>query len=259
VALCGMAQAAFVTIGDAGNAADTTGYGGVDYSYKISSTEVTIAEMTASGAGSGNEDYWNDGTRTVGTAAPASYVSLSEAMQYCNYLTTGDVDSGYYGAGGNNMSALSHLAYATANGSTYFVPTENEWYKAAYYDASGAGGYSLYANGTGTAPVAGTDANYGGSTTWVVGTGTAEQNGTDDMMGNVLEWMEDSAGVIRGGSCYGSEADLRSSSRNVINPSSELFFVGFRPVEVVPEPATALSLVLGGLVVTGYRRFFGRV
>jgi len=250
----GVVNAAYVTIGNAGNANDTTGYGGVDYSYKISSTEVTIAEFQASGAGSGDEGYWNDGTRTVGTAAPASYVSLSEAMQYCNYLTSGDVDSGYYGAGGNDMSALSHLAYATANGSTYFVPTENEWYKAAYYDASGAGGYSLYANGTGTAPVAGTDANYSGSTAWVVGTGTEEQNGTDDMMGNVWEWMEDSAGVIRGGSCFLNETYLRSSNRFDNSPSNEYKDVGFRPVEVVPEPATAGLLGISALVLYGLRR-----
>jgi len=80
----GVANAAFVTIGNEGNADDTTGYGGVDYSYKISDHEVTIAEMTASGAGSGNENFWNDGTRNVGTAAPASRVSLYEAMKYCN-------------------------------------------------------------------------------------------------------------------------------------------------------------------------------
>jgi len=250
----GVANAAYVTIGNAGNANDTTGYGGVDYSYKISSTEVTIAEFQASGAGSGGEDYWNVSPKTVGTAAPASYVSLYEAMKYCNYLTTGDVDSGYYGAGGNNMSALSHLAYATANGSTYFVPTENEWYKAAYYDASGAGGYSLYANGTGTAPVAGTDANYSGSTAWVVGTGTEEQNGTDDMMGNVWEWMEDSAGVVRGGGFGDSVAYLDSSNRVDYNPSSEIHFVGFRPVEVVPEPATAGLLGISALVLYGIRR-----
>ena len=261
VALCGMAQAAFVTIGNAGNLDDTTGYGAVAYEYNISSTEVTIAEFQASGAsiGTANENYWS----AVGTAAPASYVSLYEAMRYCNYLN-GDVNSGYYSSSDGGVTytanALSHDAYAAANGLTYFVPTEDEWYKAAYYDASGAGGYSLYANGTSTAPVAGTDANYGGSTAWVVGTGTEEQNGTDDMMGNVWEWMENSAGVIRGGGYGLSETYLRSSSRfDAYNPSYENYDVGFRPVEVVPEPATALSLVLGGLVVTGYRRFFGRV
>ena len=62
IGLCGMAQASFITIGHAGNAADgTTGYGAVGYSYQISATEVTIAEFQASGAGNGNENYWNDG------------------------------------------------------------------------------------------------------------------------------------------------------------------------------------------------------
>jgi len=247
----GVANAAYVTIGNAGNANDSTGYGGVDYSYKISATEVTIAEMAAAtGAGGGNEGYWNDGTRTVGTAAPASYVSLYEAMKYCNYLN-GDVNSGYYSSidGGvtYQANAMSHDAYAAANGLTYFVPTEDEWYKAAYYDASGAGGYSLYANGTSTAPVAGTDANYSGSTAWVVGTGTEEQNGTDDMMGNVWEWMENSAGVIRGGGYTHLETHLSSSSRYDHPPSAEYNHVGFRPVEVIPEPATVLLFGIGGI------------
>ncbi len=73
------------------------------------------------------------------------------------------------------------------------------------------------------------------------------------MMGNVREWVEDSDGVLRGGSCGSSEDSLRSSSRGSNDPSDEDYGIGFRVV-AVPEPATALSLVLGGLVVTGYRR-----
>lgn len=259
----GMTQAALVTIGDPGNTADTTGYGAVGYTYRISATEVTIAEFAASGAGDGDEGDWNDGTRTVGTAAPASMVSLSEAMKYCNWLTTGDVDSGYYGAGGNNMSGLSHDAYAAANGLTYFLPTEDEWYKAAYYTGNGGDLWSLYANGTDTVPTWGTASgwNYynGGyvngspNYTWTAGYGGEEQNGTYDMMGNVWEWMEDSSGVLRGGGFNASEINLRSSVRLSYTPADEFNNIGFRVV-AVPEPATALSLVLGGLVVTGYRR-----
>jgi len=208
IGLYGMAQASYVTIGDAGNVADGSGYGGVSYLYNISDREVTIAEFQASGAGNGNENYWNDGTRTVGPDAPASYVSLYEAMKYCNYLTSGTVGSGYYsssdGGATYQANAMSHDAYAAANGTTYFVPTEDEWYKAAYYTGSG---YSLYANGTGTVPIEG-----GGATGWNynnvnsapsytrdVALGTTEQNGTVNMMGNVWEWMEDDAGVVRGG------------------------------------------------------------
>jgi formylglycine-generating enzyme required for sulfatase activity len=262
----GMTQAAMVTIGAAGNAADPDNggtYGDVAYTYQISATEVTIAEFTASGAGSGNENYWNDGTRTVGTAAPASYVSLYEARKYCNWLTTGDVNSGYYGNGGNNMSGLSHDAYAAANGRTYFLPTEDEWYKAAYYTGTVGDLWSLYANGTDNVPIHGTTdgwnyynngyVNGSPNYTWTAGYGGKEQNDTYDMMGNVWEWMETSSGVIRGGSFGSNESYLRSSYRYGFDPSNENYSVGFRVV-AVPEPATALSLVLGGLVVTGYRR-----
>jgi len=222
--LCaGVANAAFVEIGGAGNSDDTTGYGGVSYEYKISSTEVTIAEFqayrTATGT-TGNEGYWNDGTRNVGTAAPASYVSLYEAMKYCNYLTSGNVNDGYYstddGGATYTANASSHIDYATANGTTYFVPTEDEWYKAAYYNVAG-NSYSLYADGTGTAPTRGngeTGWSYGGyTTTRDTAHGSSEQNSTVNMNGNVWEWMEDSAGVIRGGSCYSYELNLRSSYR----------------------------------------------
>jgi len=264
----GVVNAAYVTIGNTGNLDDTTGYGGVGYTYQISATEVTIAQMAASGAGDGGENYWNDGTRTVGTVAPACKVSLYEAMKYCNYLTSGNVNNGYYSDGGGGVwqaNALSHIDYATANGLTYFVPTEDEWYKAAYFDASGANGYSLYANGTGTVPTEG-----GGATGWTynlvnsspnyirdVALGTTEQNETVNMMGNIWEWMEDSSGVIRGGSYGVSETYLRSSARIDYTPSNEGLGTGFRPVEVVPEPASAMMLLFGagvGMIIHRLRR-----
>ena len=238
----GMTQAAYVTIGNAGNAADTTGYGAVGYTYKISDKEVTIAEMAAAiGAGDGDENYWS----SVGTAAPAANVSLYEAMKYCNYLTSGNVNDGAYVFSGGVYQSTDRASAITTYGTIYALPTEDEWYKAAYFK-SDASGYSLYANGTDTAPVAGTDSSYDGTTPWVVGTGTMEQNGTYDMMGNVFEWMEDSAGVIRGGRYLSNESALRSSYRSGTNPSGEIGSVGFRPVEVVPEPATALLLAIGG-------------
>jgi len=265
IALCGMAQAAYVTIGNAGNAADTANggiYGDVAYTYQISATEVTIAEFTASGAGSGNENYWNDGTRTVGTAAPAGQVSLYEAMKYCNYITSGDINLGAYIFSGGIYQSTDRASAITTYGTVYALPTEDEWYKAAYFKTD-ASGYSLYANGTANIPTHGTTdgwnyynsgyVNGSPNYTWTAGYGGAEQNGTYDMMGNVWEWMEASSGVLRGGSFNYLESTLRSSYRGLINPTDEYDFFGFRVV-AIPEPATALSLVLGGLVVTGYRR-----
>lgn len=249
VALCGMAQAALVTIGNAGNAADTdTGYGAVGYTYQISATEVTIAEFTASGAGNGNENWWNDGTRTVGPNAPASNVSLYEAMKYCNWLTSGNINNGAYKFnGGGGYMFTDRASAVTTYGTIYALPTEDEWYKAAYFK-SDASGYSVFANGTGAAP-SGTEANYdanGNYTAWVVGSGLQEQNGTYDMMGNVFEWMELSGGVVRGGDCFNYEYYLRSWDRVGSYTANENEGIGFRVV-AIPEPATALLFGLGGL------------
>jgi len=267
----GMTQAAFVTIGNAGNAADTTGYGAVGYTYQISATEVTIAEFMASGAGSGGEDYWNDAPRTVGTSAPAVNVSLYEAMKYCNYLTSGNVNDGVYTfSGGVYQSTMSRTAImaggldavATDPNKIYALPTEDEWYKAAYYTGSG---YSLYADGSGTVPTEG-----GGATGWNynyvnsspnftrdTALGTTEQNGTVNMMGNVWEWMED--GARRGGG-YGSAASSLGSSGRAhdLGPTDEYGDIGFRVV-AIPEPATAGLLAGAGLLIAAYRRYFGQV
>ena len=263
IAISGAAQAAMVTIGNAGNAADTTGYGAVGYTYQISTTEVTIAEFMASGAGSGNENFWNAGARTVGTAAPATYVSLYEAMKYCNYLTSGDVTLGAYQFSGGVYQSTDRASAVTAYGTVYALPTEDEWYKAAYFKPN-ASGYSLYANGTGTTPTQG-----GGATGWNynsvnvspnyardVALGTMEQNGTYNMMGNVWEWTEDSFGVIRGGGMFDSESALRSSDRYVGGPTDEDFGIGFRVV-AIPEPASAMLVFFGagiGLAVHRARR-----
>lgn len=271
VALCGMAQATFVTIGNAGNAADTTGYGAVGYSYQFSATEVTIAQMAAAKAADGrvcesDEDYWNNGSgRTVGANAPASYVFLYEAMKYCNWLTTGDAYRGAYQFESSIvLTNVMSRAQVLATGTFYYLlPTADEWYKAAYFKPD-ASGYSLYANGTDTIPIHGTTsgwnyykdgyANSSPNLTWAVGYGGVEQNGTYDMMGNLEEWIE--GGGVVGGSYGASKELLRSSAylpETLGSPLLEDASVGFRVV-AIPEPATAISLVLGGLIITGYRR-----
>jgi formylglycine-generating enzyme required for sulfatase activity len=268
-----MTQAAMNTIGNAGNAADANGSGAVAYTYQISATEVTIAEFTASGAGNGDENYWNDGIRTVGSAAPASFVTLDEAMKYCNFMTSGNVDDGAYVFSGGVYQSTDRASAITAYGTVYALPTEDEWCKAAYFDASGAKGYSLYANGTDTIPTWGTTAgwnyydNAGGFVSgspnyaWTAGYGGVEQNGTFDMMGNVWEWMESPAGLIRGGSYTYDEPSLISSEPShgsvTAIPVKDL---GFRVV-AIPEPASAMMIGLGGLLIAGYRclsKFYGR-
>ena len=262
VALCGMAQAGFVTIGNAGNAADTTGYGAVGYTYQISQYEVTGAEF---GSAVASDSHIGLSTPNSGNN-PAAYVSWLEAAKYCNWLTTGDAYLGAYQFDGSgNLTGVDRAAAIMAHGIVYALPTEDEWYKAAYFKPD-ASGYSLYANGTATAPVKLVDSVYNYSFPWDVGHGKMEQNGTYDMMGNVWEWNESAFDgtldnmseyrTVRGGGFSHVVDNLRSTTRNPGDPTGETYYVGFRvvAVNVIPEPATALSLALGGLLIVGYRR-----
>jgi len=238
----------FVTIGNAGNAGDTggtPGYGAVGYNYRIGKYEITNAQ-------------WNTFKGiTGGDQLPVNMVSWYESSQFCNWLTSGDKYSGAYNfdQSGNFLGINRETAQATY-GTIYVLPTEDEWYKAAYYKPDGSG-YSLYANGQNTIPPADNGWNYAGGTygdPWNVATGTQEQNGTFDMMGNVWEWNETllfEVGslyrAVRGGCYLNPDGLLASSGRGSYYPNDEgSNWIGFR-VASVPEPATLLLLGLGAL------------
>jgi hypothetical protein len=78
-------------------------------------------------------------------------VSWFDAARFANWLQNGQPTGGQ-GAGTTETGAYT-LSGATSGvfvrnpDATFGLPSENEWYKAAYYDASlnaGAGGYWLY-------------------------------------------------------------------------------------------------------------------
>ncbi len=259
------AQAEYIPIGDPGNALDNnSGYGAVAHEYAISDTEVTIAQFLLSPADSGNEDYWNDDffENSVGLDAPATYVSLFEAMKYCNWLTSGSTTNGAYlfdGAG--SYLSTDRAAALSTYGIVYALPTENEWYKAAYYKN---GTYSAFAHGQGLSdspPVVEVDANYGGTggtwdSPWPVKNGTVEQNGTWDMGGNVNEWMEEETGVVRGGSYFDlNQYAMANFSRTTVNPSSSIGTrtLGFRTVRIgsalTNGPLPVLQIAQDGTVL----------
>ena len=258
----------FVTIGNAGNSHDTGGTpscGAVSYNYSIGKYEVTNAQWNAftaaAGAPTGNPSYaYSNGAYYTGAQQPTGQVSWYEAAQFCNYLTSGDKSKGAYQFSGDNTNPGDFLGIDRASsistyGTTYVIPTEDEWYKAAYYKPDNSG-YSLYANGLNTIPEADNGWNYYGgsySAPWNVGTGTMEQNGTFDMMGNFREWNEtlfsddyDTYRGIRGGS-FGYFSDtLASYHQASYYPYGVYDEVGFR-IASIPEPATICLLGLGVL------------
>ena len=167
---------------------------------------------------------------------------------------------GQFNGSGTLTNVMSRVQIAADGGLFYVLPTEDEWYKAAYLKSDGSG-YTLYATGDSipTAGAGGENYNNAIGSVWNVGSGTAssiENNGTFDMNGNVWEWNEstwdgtldsmDENRVVRGGTLVHNESFQRSSHRTNYYPTNEYDFIGFR-VAAIPEPSViALMGVFGG-------------
>lgn len=250
IVACVLLAAASVAMADTYVAIGDAGLGGVGYDYSIGRTEVSLAQWQLSGVGGGNA-----GASSEGTNAPVVSISWHEAAQYCNWLTSGNVNTGAYTIAAGKVSLITDHdsaamdALVLQHNTVYVLPTEAEWRKAAYFTGSG---FSLYANGTGTAPVDEVDAVYGrtaGAGSWAVGDGTLEQNGTLNMMGSVWEWMESTYGgeaynaandaqqmAFRGGDYFLGAGFLSETTRATDDRGSS-FNIGLRVV-AIPEPGT---------------------
>lgn len=250
----------FVNIGHAGNTADTTGYGAVGHDYRIGKYEVTADQWNAVIAADsrvGNIGFGR-GSQPTGNA------SWPDAVRFCNWLTTGNAYTGAYKCDsvGNVIGVMSRADILADGGLFYVLPTEDEWYKAAYFKADG-NEYTTYATGNSipTAGAGGENYSYINKNAWAVGTGVQENNGTFDMNGNVWEWNESSwdsdpdKRIRRGGSYLNDEINMRSSIRFPNLASDNYFDLGFR-VAAIPEPSSALLIaIIGGLGLFVRRHF----
>ena len=275
----------FVDIGHAGNAADTTTYGAVPYEYRVGKYEIsqdTITKATASGMANVTAGSWTGNQ-------PAAYISWYEAAAFVNFLNTDSGKTAAYDLTISNgiwsMALWSSEQAWTAGGTNlyrnkdayYFLPSENEWYKAAYYNAAGTN-YFLYPTASSSVPTAvasGTDAgsavynNVASVPAIVASAGGLSPYGTMGQGGNVWEWSESAfdgtnsssseSRAIRGGDWQDPELYLRSSSRNLSGiPTSVSNIMGFRVASVpslsIPEPSTYALLLLGAGAVYAWKR-----
>ena len=290
-----------VPVGNPGNAGeqsrlqngDATYYGAVDYVYQIGKYEVTNAQwrefltakaavgdpyglyntemagtyggISRSGAGTitnpyvytakGGDSNWDN--------RPVNWVSFWDAARFCNWLHNGqgngDTETGAY------INIGNQITFARQENAKWFIPTENEWYKAAYHKNDGkTGNYFDYPTGSDSEPSndlntpdPGNNANFYQYYGWTIGSpyytkvGEFENSespyGTFDQGGNVFEWNEailyGSSRGLRGGSWDVDSYRLAASYRGDDYPTYDGRRVGFR-VASVPEPGS-LALLAG--------------
>ena len=171
---------------------NTTGYGSVGYTYQISKYDVTNAQyvqflnavdpaasntlrvyntkMSDPSANPAGLAYTGGIDRNLAAAsgarysakagqenAPAIWINWTSGARFVNWLANGQ-GSGSTESGVYDMAVFTGNSFATpparANGATVFLPSEDEYYKAAYYDPtkSGTGGYWQYGTQSDTAP-----------------------------------------------------------------------------------------------------------
>jgi formylglycine-generating enzyme required for sulfatase activity len=229
---------------------------------------------------------------------PITFVSWFDSARFANWVANGQptgiqtgttTENGAYnlnGATSGTAPARNVTNPNTGATPTYVIPTENEWYKAAYYSPvlnSGSGGYYTYATQSNATPgnVPGSGANqanynngvysvtqsasYSASQNYLTDVGafssSASAYGTFDQSGNVYEWNDltgapGSSRGLRGGGYTSDAFNLSSSNRLASGPSIVSNIDGFRlasPV-AVPEPSTC-AMALAGLACGGYSLF----
>ncbi len=309
-----------VYVGDPGNANDSTGYGSVSTGYKIATYETSISVYTAflnAVAATDTYSLYNNSMASDANIAgiarsgssgsyaysvigdgsrPVAYVNWFDAARFVNWMEngqpTGSQVAGVTETGAYTLNgATSGVSISRNPGFNYGLPSESEWYKAAYHQPAGQGGdgdnYWLYPTSANGVPNSrngslsdpnsanfirddsianGFNGGYAVNNSGSTPTGNALTSagaylladsfyGTFDQAGNLAEWTDGISGgnrIYRGGSWGVLESQLRATARVGTFPTSESPFIGFRIMQV-PEPA-ALSLASLGIACLFFRR-----
>ncbi len=154
----------YVVVGNPGNRNDTqwnTTRGEVGYEYEISKYKVSNAEYAAFLNAKARSDPHNlmvsgggeiiregeDGSYTYTVLSgrekrPVVFVAAVDAMRMANWLHNGGTAESDTEVGSYTFDGYDTVSRRTI-GADYFLPSDDEWYKAAYYDPTkgGTGGY----------------------------------------------------------------------------------------------------------------------
>ncbi len=274
--------------GRSGQCRRFTGFGGVSYNYRVGTHEVTNSQYAAFlNAKAGPSDPFalyntnmgpssfggiiNNGGGSFSVKSgfenkPVNFVSFWDAARFSNWLTNGqgngDTETGMYNLDGvtnpKNNNVTRQLDFSLGQNGVA-VASEDEWYKAAYYNGSSYFDYPTQSNTAPTAsspPGGANSANFNnavGIVTDVGGyTSSDSHYGTFDQGGNVWEWndaiVSTSVRGQRGGSFSNNDSILQSSDRHFNYPTFEFTNVGFRVSSLAPIPEpSAYAAMLGCL------------
>ena len=243
---------------------------GVENDYRMGTYEITndqwnkfSASLGVPVTGSASNAYNGNPSWTAANVA-TNNASWYEAAQFVNWLNTSTGHQAAYlftGTQGTSDYTIANWTAAEADNGTnlyrhkdavYFLPTENEWLKAGYWNGATLQAYATKAGeslhkGDGTS---GTGWDYKYSTSvgpWVVGSGSMELNGTYDMMGSVLEWVESPTDgttyivdnntayrATRGGGYDDNDGFLSSANQDYKGPQYDRYDLGFRVAAKLP-------------------------
>jgi sulfatase modifying factor 1 len=272
----------FVSIGNPGNAPDANPNpaGAVAYPYRIGKYEIS-EQMIDKANALGGLGITKD---TRGPDYPATRVTWYEAAKFVNWLDTssGSVPAYKFDASGNfQLWTPIDPGYNPDNlfrnsSAKYFLPSLNEWHKAAYYDPV-AGVYNQYPTGSNSVPdgidfvgdpnfdAVFYDGGLNSGPNIVTDVGLLSPYGTAGQGGNVEEWDETAFDRVNNvanegratlGGTWGTAAGVLAASHTGIGiqPSFEGNYIGIRIGSVVPEPEMFPMVSAGLMILGGWQR-----
>ena len=270
VALCDLSMTflkiPMVTVGDPGNETDpTTGFGAVQKTFQIGANNVTVREYcsflnhvaSTDTYGLYDMNMGSDGLvaciERSGTSGhyhyelvkeegiekfPITCVSWFSAARFCNWLHNGQprgdedlrtTESGAYTLNG----AIDGAIIPAAANARYFLPSEDQWYKAAYYKAGRPrAGYWIYPFQSDAEPSSFEEAVH-----------APGPYGTYNMGGDVFQWTssadDSSRSILRGGDWAEANflQEIVATFRTNAPSTTQSNSIGFRVAAptVVPE------------------------